>query len=428
MTRVVPRNRTRRGTPDRGAAARCVALLFVVSSLVLPLGAQKKKKEGEDKPPEIDPYTQADPAAMAKAGYVSFGPFPWADGHDTKRIEEVLGGIYLLWVETEHFRLGMCLPEYKVPGDKEEKKLIRADLEELAEKLPNVNPKTKKIDPWLRLHLYAHRLEKLYDRFTTDFGLEPADFPAEAGKRVNNVYMGEGPYLGMPEKFTVLLTEKGSSFSRYTQNYMGINADVARRWGFHRTGTMFFGTAKAFFEGPYDCDNAFYTNVVFGVTHNLVDGFRAFLFETPLWFKEGLATVYSREIDERWNVYGGSADKRALKNKDWEWAPRVRGRVNNDVYPKAEDMFAWLDPNALKDSDHMMLWSRTEYLMQLGDPEKLRAFLLAYCEPPGVREPDALAAKTAENQRKALLDGFGLTVEEFDRQWAEWVLDKYPKR
>ena len=69
-----------------------------------------------------DPYTRGDPAAMEKAGYVSFGPFEWRAGHTTDDVRRALGGSPL-FVETAHFRIGCALPAYRPPDRKARKKL-----------------------------------------------------------------------------------------------------------------------------------------------------------------------------------------------------------------------------------------------------------------------------------------------------------------
>ena len=182
---------------------------------------RSKKKSGYEAPAEVDPYTGGEPAALLEAGYVSYGPFEWADGHDTRAIEEILG-LPVLWVETAHFRLGSTLWEYRVSDDRDEKRKLRAELEKLREFLPNVPKRTRDIDPWLRLHLYAMRVEQTYSQFLEDFGLEDLDFPSAPAAKRRPHPMGRGPYLGMQEKFTILLTEKASTLGRYTGHYLRV--------------------------------------------------------------------------------------------------------------------------------------------------------------------------------------------------------------
>ena len=99
-------------------------------ALVLLAGGVEAQRGGKKKDAwRQDPYTKNDPAAMAKAGYVSFGPFTWGDDHDTLQIEHILGDeVKLRWIETAHFKIGSSLPEYSVPRDeKEERKRQRKE-------------------------------------------------------------------------------------------------------------------------------------------------------------------------------------------------------------------------------------------------------------------------------------------------------------
>ena len=66
---------------------------------------------------------------MQAAGYISKGPFPWGDKHDSAQIEHVLGKeVKLLWLETAHFRIGCSLTPFKIPKDREEKEHLLAEL------------------------------------------------------------------------------------------------------------------------------------------------------------------------------------------------------------------------------------------------------------------------------------------------------------
>ena len=83
----------------------------------------------------IDPHTKNDPELMAKAGYVSFGPFRFGNLADkpitSANIDATLDYIQILWTETTHFRIGTNLPAFTVPEDPETKAKMRKELEEL---------------------------------------------------------------------------------------------------------------------------------------------------------------------------------------------------------------------------------------------------------------------------------------------------------
>ncbi|MGB0685343.1 MAG: hypothetical protein ACPGQD_04040, partial [Planctomycetota bacterium] len=189
---------------------RLLLLTMLTGLLAVPATAQKDNEDDEG--PEPDPYTEEVREAMDRAGYVRFGQMQWADNHGTKDIEEAFGGVEMIWVETEHFRIGSSLPEYTIDrANKVEKKKLEEELKRLRERLPTAPKKVKKLDPWLRLHLFAMRAEELYDEIEEMLKVEDESFPRGPGTVVDGKYMGEGPYLGMTDKYLVLLTEKKSA-------------------------------------------------------------------------------------------------------------------------------------------------------------------------------------------------------------------------
>src|SRR5687768_15467506 len=149
-------------------------VLLGLAPLLSPVRAQ------EDSKPEpfeaVDPYSRGEPALLDRAGYVSLGPFPWCQGMTTDDLARELGGIPILWVETEHFRIGSTLSAYKVPSDRVERKRLEEELAAIRATFPDSKPSMAKLDPWLRLHLYARRIEAVYDEFQRAFSLRDADF------------------------------------------------------------------------------------------------------------------------------------------------------------------------------------------------------------------------------------------------------------
>src|SRR5262245_41832797 len=102
------------------------------------LGSLQATQGGIEPFPEVDPYTKQVPEALARAGYVSFGPFPFGDGHTSDQIAETVGRIPLLWVETAHFKIGSSLPEYALADDQRERGRVHDELERLARRLPGI--------------------------------------------------------------------------------------------------------------------------------------------------------------------------------------------------------------------------------------------------------------------------------------------------
>lgn len=384
-------------------------------ALALPLPAQG----GRDAFPEVDPYTEGDPETLEEAGYVSLGPFRWAGDHGTKTIETTLGGVPLIWIETEHFRLGSSLDATPLGSDRVERKKVREELARLRERLPGVDRKARELDPWLQLHLYAQRLEELYARFRESFGIEEEGPPLPAPPPGAP---GSGPYLGMRDKFAVLLLEKKSSLARYTAAFCGDSWETSYRYYFPATDTLFFGFSRESLEGGYLSDTGIHWAVVYGVAQNLLAGYGGYTHEPPMWWRSGGGRWFARPIDERILLYTAPPGAHLRTDEDAEWEEKVAARVEHRYFPPTREMIAWQDVAELSFADHMILWSRVDYLMRGGD-EVPRRLIDALCraQPWSGSWQEALERRFAE----AIPRATGLELDAFDDAWCEWVEKEY---
>jgi len=393
--------------------------------LSLVLLATSAASQGAKSFARVDPFTKSDPEIIAKAGYASFGPFRLGDDHTTDQVEKALEGVPLIWVETAHFKLGSGLPEYTLPSDDQEKRRIQAELERLGKKLPDVKAKPKKLDPWLRLHLMAQRLEDTYTEFLAQFGLKETDFPSgplEAkAESAAGPYMGTGRFLGMPAKYTVLVFDKKQHLERYTAIYFGQKAEAPLHKHLTGVGALFYGTAAEFLTGEYDNDTALTCALVWGVTQDLAAGFRGAETTLPFVWSEGLGHWFARRTDPRFHFFSGADPAKNRITDEWNWALGVRARVERKVFPSTEAMLAWNETDALEWADHLVLWSRVDFLMSREDGAAGK--LLRRLKEPAAEgaEESGLARSQA-----ALLAAVNLAPAQFDEAWSEWVLKTYP--
>ncbi|KAA3612418.1 MAG: hypothetical protein DWQ01_04530 [Planctomycetota bacterium] len=400
-----------------------LAVLGILLSLTSPALAQKSKKDWR-----VDPYTLNDSEARKKAGYVTFDPKAWGDGHGPRAIRQQLGDIQMLWVETAHFRIASSLPAYSLSNDRKERDKIRKELAQLEQRLPNlVAKKVRKLDPWLRLHLIAMRLENFYQEFQDRLGVSDQDFPTKAGTLVNNRYMGQGPYLGQQEKFTVMITAKASTMVRYTSTFCGWSLEVPKRHNFVRTGSLFFGTSIEFSDGAMKKDTALHCHLIFNVSHNILNAYRYYGHEIPLWYTEGMAHWFARNVSPEYNDFSQVEEYGADTRATWNWPPKVYGRAKFEVYPASSKVFRWDNFDDMKFTDHMIIWSRCDYLMSLGN-EKFAAFMNRMKDPIRTDGTLPTAAEVFTRHDEAFQAAWKLTPEEFDTQWREWVLGHYPKK
>lgn len=385
---------------------------------------------------KIDPYTKNDPQAMAKAGYVSFGPFNFGTIAEktvaTTDIDAFLEFVPILWIETKHFRIGTNLPKWDVPLDPETRNKIRTELTELQAKLPDINPKTRSLDPWLRAHLTAHRMEKLYTETQTLWGVKDEDFPQDPTKvfAMPGVrYMGYGPYMGMRDKFLVLVFEKQGPFQQYMKKYLGRDSKHPQRWHFKEASNMLFTMSTENEEFPRKHDTALHCSLAFNVSQNLMDGFRYYNYDLPVWIRESYGHWNDRRVSPLWANFdqneGALADIKTLTK--WEVYCRQLVSAGNPEFAPFTEAFGWRDFGKIKFNDHVTLWSRMDWLMSQG-PEKWQKFLFAI---KGRVDPKTWAHDQSDIVgacRTALQDAYGLSVLEFDKKWIEWVKATYPSQ
>jgi len=366
---------------------------------------------------EVDPYTKGDPEVMAKLGYVKFGPFRWTKTAFTGEVCETLGNPPALWVETAHFRIGSTLGTYRPGADRLEREKIKLELARLKKKLGRARFPKKDLDPWLRLHLYAQRAEDLYSQFQEDFELEPADFE------------DKGEFLGVEHKFLLLLCQRKSELGRYIRAEYDRDPAPSWRWGTGDDGGVFLGLNAEDIASGWSGDNLelpfdtfLHVHVIGSLTANLLDNYLHNRHTAPRWMRYGLAHRYVRAVDARWVELSGTMSGATGDEDAWKWAPRVLNLVKNDFFVSASDMFGWQASDELKLRDHMIVWSKLEYLLDECEGNHA-AFLNAVCE--GKRQDDAGGRKT---QAQALQAHFDLAPAEFDEVWSKWVKKVYKKR
>ena len=389
-----------------------LALFFALCAEPMELRAQGKSGI---EPPAVDPYTRGDPASMSALGLRSFGPFPFGDGRSTDEITRAADGAPFLWVETAHFQIGLSIKSMPMPRGSRGKQALRADLGQLNQRLPDLPRRPKKIDPWLALHLTAGRLEALFSTFVARLGLEKL---AE-----------QEPYLGSGGPICILLTQSESTLSRFTDAAFGIPCNGSWHGYFHAPRRqLFFGLAIDSLEASGANGDDLHFALVHNVTRVLANSVRGYYQSIPDWFSLGLAHCFARDLVSDEILFYATPVGTALRTKvDANFAVKVRRRVANDFYPSFEEMEAWTDTANLSFPDHMMAWSKVDFLLRSDGGARAHAFLMAASEPVGwgVAERGQLLAK---HRHEALANLGGGDIAQLDKLWAQWVLKEYSKR
>jgi hypothetical protein len=401
---------------SRGASllrtAACLMLLLVGVA-----AAQKKKPEDvRANDPTQCPYCHGDPALMKASGVLSHYGFDFATTN-TAKVDAFLPDVDLKYAETEHFRLGMYLPQVKMGAQDKEK--YERELTRLNLALPEVSPKLKVFDSWLRLHLYALRVEDVYTRMQEILGVKPEDFPRQAKQwNLQGKYMGEGPYLGQPEKYEVLVLPTKQVFTDFLRHHYGVQTQTTQRWNVIARGALTVTIRTD--EGGLRKDSALHGHIAFNLAHCMWDGYKNYSYDTPAWLREGLAHVLEREIDPKFNSFDTSEGSGAETSSKSNWMAEVVALIKKGDAPRMAELVTLKTFAEFRLPHHFATWSMIDYMLKV-NPTGFAQFadkLKGRMSPEGRAD----GSKMIEFHREAFRECFKMGYSEFDSAWQAWVL------
>jgi hypothetical protein len=339
-------------------------------------------------------------------------PFGKTTSDDVKKFLSYAGPIFL---ETQHIRIGSTLEGFQVP-EKDFKKM-EIELTELKKKLPAVNERVKFIDPWLRIHLYGMRLEKRYQRFLDLIKMKDSDFgPRDFGKP----YHGEGKYLGMMEKYEVVLLRDIRQFKDLLRDQTGSTTLMTKREHFTARGAL---SVFVPITDEVRQDDNLYAHVTHNMAHNFILGYRYYSYEPPKWFEEGFAHFMEKEVSDEFNSFDSeeAAIGQMYEGKDWrDGTLKFLGRN------KATSLADLIHKKGLSDigkEDHVIAWSKVEFMIKVY-PDKFPKFLDAVrgrLDAKGMPDGTNLQA----HQRDFFKAELNMSLSDFDREWEKWVNKTY---
>lgn len=404
-------------TRTRGFA---LAALAALATVALDARASAQKKEDlRPNDPQSCPYCHGDPERMKRAGIVSHGGFAFGKTN-TKKVEELLPESEIRWIETEHFKIGFGLGAWKVKL--EEKKKYLAELTKLHEVLPDVKPESTIIDPWLRTHLYAQRIEEIWTRFVELLSLQNMKFPTGPGQWIKGgVYLGEGPYLGMQQKYEWLVVPSEATHVAFLTAHAGLRIKKSQRWHYVELGSISLNCHTQ--EGQLRQDAALHGHLAFNLAHNLYDGLFHYNYDTPVWLHEGLAHYMEREINPKHNSFDSDEGAIANDTSKENWKPEVLKLINSGTAPRMAELVTLKRFSELTLPLHFTTWSMIDFLLKTR-PTEFGQFMIAL-----KRNFNSDGIPTSENlgelHRQKFKEILGMNYQEFDEAWKAWALDAY---
>ncbi len=348
-------------------------------------GRADKSAAAESAKRRIDPFTQGEAKAMKALGVVGYGPFAWADDRRTEDLEKVLGEGRLRWLETPHFLIGCSLPATGVPEQPEARKLLNAELQRLNKRCAKMPDRASKLEPWLRVHLYALRAEELYAEIAVLVGHDAAS----------------GTHLGQQAKFPLLLFEKKSDAARYLEHFCG-RKTVGAMAPVHYAKTGQQGLVLcAEADEPRD-EAAVHVQFRYLLVGALLDAAGSF----PHWLQTGIAHHFERQVPSTMMLAAPRDDEHVDQATQNKWLEKLQGRARHDgLLAPFRDLVGNYD---LGYYGHLQAWSIVQFLWQ--DTAKFRA-LLQELKEGGSTEPQLAAIERV----------YGLDAAALDVAWRDWL-------
>ncbi|MED6334833.1 MAG: hypothetical protein VYE81_05485 [Planctomycetota bacterium] len=408
------------GVTLRIACARRAPALALALGLCLPAAALPQRSGSLPRnDPRADPYTHGEAEALERAGLVSLGGFAFGTT-DTAEIDDFMGVSDIKWIESAHFKIGCALGPYRVP--QKEKKAIVAELSALQEKLPEIEPKTSTLDPWLRAHMYAQRAERVWDRFLELIRVDASVFPVgEARWTPDGEYWGIGEHLGQKGKYEVLILPSEGASVMFLQRHFGLKIKRTQRWNVIDRDALVLVTHTR--QGRLTEDIALHGHVAFNLAHNLLDGYKHYSYDTPIWLHEGLAHLVEREINPRHNTFDGSEGAVPEMSRKARWGLEVKKIIAADDAPRMAELMSLDNFGQMELADHYATWSMVDFLVQT-EPEGFASLLGAL---KGFRDEEGLpdGSDLPRHHRRLFKELFGLSYAGFDAAWRVWAKATY---
>jgi hypothetical protein len=398
-------------------------IALLAAALLAPALGGRGEQELPPNDPSLCPWCHGDPALMAAAGIVSHGGFAFGNA-DTAAADRLLNWIEIVWIESAHFEIGVGLLPYKVRMD--ERDGIRAELARLAQALPEVSPKEKDLDPFLRAHLYAQRAEDQWRAFLELVRTDGSLFPD--GTRpwdMTGTYWGEGRYLGMKGKYEILFVPNEETSVAYLRENFGLKHEVTQRWHSPAAGTLSLTIHLE--QGQLRIDRALHGHLAFNLAHNFLDGYKHYSYETPIWLHEGLAHWMERRISPEHNTFDSSEGAVAVETRKSDWRAETLRLAAAGELPSFSALVRLRTFAELQLPDHFGTWSIVDHLITT-DPEAFAGLINGLKGLWDLERGVTDGSKVPERQRELFKGLYGVTYFELDQRWRAWIDEAYRER
>ncbi|MBC8406258.1 MAG: hypothetical protein H8E15_13620 [Planctomycetes bacterium] len=386
------------------------ALALAALTLLLAAPAQTAQSRGKKKLP--------DPRPFSEAGIVS--QEVQAVGDPALRVfAESFPGKEWLYLETDHCRFASSLGELSL--GKKDRKRLAPELDLLRLYFPKLPLLPKKLTAEQYLFLMGMRMEKLYRDVQKVLQVSDADFPASrAAQRGEGAYMGDGPYLGEREKFDFILHREMRTHEEFALEQRGVNVKDSARW--HNRAPSKMILSMPCHDSDLSKDQWLWPHLAHNATHMMLDGYKFFAYDIPLWLTEGFALYFEKQIEpDSWTREGGEGVF-FERERSKDWAGDVRKLGQKQKHAKVTKLMHAKGPADLDRDAHLTIWSMTNFLIEKYPDQyaQLLGTLKAQLDEQGYPTGRGML----DLQRKQFKEIWDWTPMQLEEKWLLWVTGK----
>ena len=171
------------------------------------------------------------------------------------------------------------------------------------------------------------------------------------------------------------------SLATYLKEQFGLLVKQTQRWHVISTGTMSVTIHTA--EGGLREDAALHGHLAFNLTINLLDAYKHYSYDTPLWIREGLGHFVEREISPEFNSFDSSEGAVADVSRKSDWDAEVKKLLAKDKAPRMAELVGLKSYAEFDLRHHFTTWSMVSYLVE-ARPEAFAATFIALARDLGL--------------------------------------------
>jgi hypothetical protein len=392
---------------------RAFSLSLVIAILLIPANAAAGQSRKKKELPEPRPWSE---------GGILNNEVQAVGDPAMPRFAESFPGKEWLYLETVHCRIASSMGEQSL--GKKDRVRMADELIELRLYFPTLPAVPKKLSAEMYLFLIGLRLEKLYTNVQQVFQVKDSDFPSSrAAQQGQGAYMGDGPYLGEREKFEFILHAKVKTHEEFTYQQRGLRVRDSVRWHNRSPSKLILSMPTE--DSDIRQDRWMWPHLAHNAGHMMLDGYKFFAYDAPLWLAEGLALYLEKRIEpESWTREGGEGVF-FERERSKEWAAEVMKIARKGKHTPVANLMRAMGPADLDRNAHLTAWSITEFLIKV-HPEKY-ALLIGNLKAQLDEQGYPTGRNMLDLQRKQFKEIWDWTPRQMEEDWRMWASEPKPK-